>query len=164
LSQKRHFFAEFFGENILKMITSVPDEIVQKIGKNVAQPIFLSKLMYKLNHEKELPKNVGYFFNFKQTRYPKGIITLEAKIRPIWSPWMKPGFMDFLSTFLQGKLILKKCHFISILKFCASFCTQFSIKIQVSFKDIFIFAIALERKIWKTQFCSTTADVQYCLH
>jgi hypothetical protein len=24
LSQKRHFFAEFFGENILKIITSVP--------------------------------------------------------------------------------------------------------------------------------------------
>jgi hypothetical protein len=34
-------FAEFFGENILKIITSVPDEFVKKSPKNEAQPIFL---------------------------------------------------------------------------------------------------------------------------
>jgi hypothetical protein len=28
LSQKRQFFAEFFGENILKILTSVPEFVV----------------------------------------------------------------------------------------------------------------------------------------
>jgi hypothetical protein len=33
LSQKRQFFRIFFGENILKIITSVPDEFVKKSPK-----------------------------------------------------------------------------------------------------------------------------------
>jgi hypothetical protein len=33
LNQKRHFFANFFGENILKIITSVPDGRMQKCRK-----------------------------------------------------------------------------------------------------------------------------------
>jgi hypothetical protein len=33
LSQKRHFFAKFFGENILQIITSVPDGFVKKSPK-----------------------------------------------------------------------------------------------------------------------------------
>jgi hypothetical protein len=41
LSQKRQFFAKFFGENILKIITLVPDEFAKKITANVAQTIFV---------------------------------------------------------------------------------------------------------------------------
>jgi hypothetical protein len=33
MSKKRDFFAIFFGENILKIITSVPDELVKKSPK-----------------------------------------------------------------------------------------------------------------------------------
>jgi hypothetical protein len=31
LSQKRHFFAKIFGENILEIITSVPGLVLQRI-------------------------------------------------------------------------------------------------------------------------------------
>jgi hypothetical protein len=33
LSQKRHFFAKFFGENILKIVTSVPDALAKEIAE-----------------------------------------------------------------------------------------------------------------------------------
>jgi hypothetical protein len=41
-SQKRHFFAKFFGENILKIITLVPDAM---LSKNEASGLPYSKAM-----------------------------------------------------------------------------------------------------------------------
>jgi hypothetical protein len=36
LSKKANIFATFFGENIFKIIASVPDEFVKKITQNAA--------------------------------------------------------------------------------------------------------------------------------
>jgi hypothetical protein len=60
-----NFFAEIFGENILKIITSVPDEFVKKSPEMLPNP-FLSKLVHNFYHGKTYSKNLGYFCNFKK--------------------------------------------------------------------------------------------------
>jgi hypothetical protein len=44
LSKKREKFPKFFGENILKIITSVSDEFVKKITQSVARPVYVKNI------------------------------------------------------------------------------------------------------------------------
>jgi hypothetical protein len=47
LSKNANIFAKFFGENILKIITSVPDDFVKKMPKILPNPFLLSKAQPK---------------------------------------------------------------------------------------------------------------------
>jgi hypothetical protein len=60
-SETQIFFAEFFGENILKIITSVPDEFEKKSPKMCSSP-FWSISMHYFYHGKN-GQNFGHFYN-----------------------------------------------------------------------------------------------------
>jgi hypothetical protein len=64
LSQNANFFADFFGENIFKIITSVPDEFV-KIRPKCSQPIFAQSLHTTFAEEKNCPK-LGLILEFSK--------------------------------------------------------------------------------------------------
>jgi hypothetical protein len=53
LSQKRKFFAEFFGINILKIITSVPDWV--KFRLMFSWVVFFDKLDHDIGLEEKVP-------------------------------------------------------------------------------------------------------------
>jgi hypothetical protein len=66
LSQKRHFFAEFFGENIQKIITSVPDDVVEKSPELKPTPFSVKiniGIIFTLETNRR--KNFSHFCNFQ---------------------------------------------------------------------------------------------------
>jgi hypothetical protein len=57
LSKKRHFFAKFFGENIYKIITSVPVRDSWRAGLKVSNR--LTPMLYYIQHR---PSYASIFF------------------------------------------------------------------------------------------------------